>query len=123
MSLARNKYLVPILTVLILIGVAAAVLALTRAASEHLAPLKPRVLIFGATWCPRCPTDKAVQKLANDFPAVIVEHIDVDRRAALAKFYHVKQLPTFIVCDIAGCKVFNSMTAVRAWLTKLNHEQ
>lgn len=79
-------------------------------------PPKPRILIFGATWCPYCPTESDIQKLANDFPTLEVQHIDVDENKALAEQYHIKTLPTFIVCTDKGCLIFHTLQEVRKWL-------
>jgi len=103
--------------VLVIVAAIAAVVKLTATIGENLAPVRPRVLIFGATWCQYCPKEAAVQKLADDFPGADIEHIDVDQERSRAKQYGVRQLPTFIVQMGDDRKVFYSMTAVRAWLT------
>lgn len=110
--------LVPALTIAIIVLVIWGFLALTKKAGENLAPIKPRVLVFGASWCKYCPSERALQQLQDDFPQVEIEAYDADEDAEQFAKYHVQRTPTFIVCDEShGCKVFFSLAAVRGWLT------
>lgn len=116
--LLESKWLVPVLTVVVIVAAIWGVLKMTEKVGENLAPIKPRVLIFGATWCQYCPRPEALQKLANDFPGVEVMHYDIDADKAESRQYHISKVPTFIVCsETKGCKTFHSLTALRAWLT------
>ena len=113
-----DKLLVPTLTILIVAAAIWGLLKLSQKVGENLEPIKPRVLVFGAEWCHYCPRPEAVQKLADDFPNAQVEYYDVDKDKAKARTYHIKKVPTFIVCsETKGCKIFHSMPALRAWLT------
>lgn len=112
-----DKLLVPCLTIAILVLVIWGVLRLTQAIGENLEPVKPRVLVFGASWCHACPSERALQQLQEDFPNVEVVHYDADMDTEQFEKYHIRTLPTLIVCGEKGCKVFNSLVALRAWLT------
>lgn len=118
-KLLQSKWLVPALTILIVAGAIWGLLKLTQKVGENLAPIKPRVLVFGAKWCQYCPTDQQLADLQHDYPDVEIIHVDVDRRPELAKQYHVKRLPTIIVCEDdgkTGCFLFRSLRELRDWL-------
>jgi thioredoxin 1 len=53
---------------------------------------------FHADWCGPCKTqDPIVDELAEDYPDLEVEKIDVDEQQDVANEYQVRSLPTLIV--------------------------
>jgi len=115
-----HRYGILILTLILLtIGVVALV-KLTAVAGQNLEPIRPRLLIFGATWCQFCPTDGQVDKLRSDYPGVEIIHYDVDKDRTPTAKYHIARVPTFILCDPSGgCKMFHSIREVRKYLNAL----
>ena len=117
-----SRWIVPVVTLLVILAIVATVLKLSQKVGENLAPIKPRVLVFGATYCGACPSDHEIDQLRKEFPHADIEHIQIDAstygRAMQAK-YHIHQTPTFIVCTKAGCKVFYSLSSLRSWLKGL----
>lgn len=115
-----SRYGILILTLAIVAGLVYGVVKLTQVAGENLAPIKPRVLIFGATYCRYCPSDSEVNALAKEYPWVDVQHYQIDVQGEgheLGLKYHVTRTPTIIVCDGDGCQVFHSLSELRHWLS------
>ena len=53
---------------------------------------------FHAEWCGPCKTqDPILDELAEDYPAVEFEKIDVDEKQDVANEYQVRSLPTLII--------------------------
>ena len=53
---------------------------------------------FHADWCGPCKTqDPILDELAEDYPDVAFEKIDVDEKQDVANEYQVRSLPTLIV--------------------------
>jgi thioredoxin 1 len=53
---------------------------------------------FHAEWCGPCKTqDPILDELAEDYPDVAFEKIDVDEKQDVANEYQVRSLPTLIV--------------------------
>jgi thioredoxin 1 len=53
---------------------------------------------FHADWCGPCKTqDPILEEIAEDYPDVEFEKIDVDEKQDIANEYQVRSLPTVIV--------------------------
>ncbi|WP_181692018.1 thioredoxin [Natronomonas sp. LN261] len=58
---------------------------------------------FYADWCGPCKTqDPILEELAEDFPDVEFEKVDVDDEQDVANEYQVRSLPTLIVENEGG---------------------
>ncbi len=58
---------------------------------------------FYADWCGPCKTqDPILEELAEDYPDVEFEKIDVDEEQDVANEYQVRSLPTLIVENEEG---------------------
>jgi len=58
---------------------------------------------FYADWCGPCKTqDPILEELAEDFPDVEFEKVDVDDEQDVANEYQVRSLPTLIVENDGG---------------------
>ena len=58
---------------------------------------------FYADWCGPCKTqDPILEELAEDFPDVEFEKVDVDDEQDVANEYQVRSLPTLIVENERG---------------------
>lgn len=58
---------------------------------------------FYADWCGPCKTqDPIVEELAEDYPDVEFEKVDVDAEQDVANEYQVRSLPTLIVENDEG---------------------
>ena len=58
---------------------------------------KGKVVYFSASWCSICP--KAIPMflgVAQEFPEVVLEHVDADVNAPQVIQYNIKSLPTFL---------------------------
>ncbi len=58
---------------------------------------------FYADWCGPCKTqDPILEELADDYPDVEFEKVDVDEEQDVANEYQVRSLPTLIVENEEG---------------------
>lgn len=128
-----SRWIVPALVVLILASAVGGLLWLTKAIGENLVPAKPRVIIFGASWCGNCPREAELAKLADEFPNIVIEHVDIDESPGLKQFFGIKQVPTFVVLDdpqpnpegrIKAKAIYRtgSISELRSWLHKREHD-
>jgi len=62
-----------------------------------------RLKDFYADWCGPCKTqDPILEEIAEDFPDVEFEKVDVDANQDVANDYSVRSLPTLVVEDDEG---------------------
>ena len=62
-----------------------------------------RLKDFYADWCGPCKTqDPILEDLADDYPDVEFEKVDVDENQDVANQYSVRSLPTLVVEDDDG---------------------
>jgi thioredoxin 1 len=62
-----------------------------------------RLKDFYADWCGPCKTqDPILEEVAEDFPDVEFEKVDVDQNQDVANQYSVRSLPTLVVEDGEG---------------------
>jgi len=64
----------------------------------------PRLVEFGATWCPPCKqTVPILKELTNEYAGTfVVESIDVDEHRDLARKEGIEGIPTFVFYDADG---------------------
>jgi len=64
----------------------------------------PRLVEFGAEWCPPCKRMVPIlRELTSEYAGTfLVESIDVDEHKDLAKKEGIKSIPTFIFYDASG---------------------
>ena len=117
-----DRYIVLLITLLVIVAAVAGLLWLTKAVGENLAPIKPRVIIFGAPWCRYCPSDAVVQKLADDYDCVIVDHIDIDKHPRMAAKYGVHSVPRYFIEEDGVCTRVQDLGQLKAKLNELCSE-
>jgi thioredoxin 1 len=62
-----------------------------------------RLKDFYADWCGPCKTqDPILEEVAEDFPDVEFEKVDVDQNQNVANEYSVRSLPTLVIEDDDG---------------------
>lgn len=120
-----NRYGILCLTLLIVAGIVFATVKSCNYVKENIP--RPRVVVFGASYCRHCPSDSAVKKLAEHYPGMDVYHYQIDdggEGTEMGKAFGVQRVPQFFFqpmltidyADPAKEKCFHSMTALRAWL-------
>ena len=64
----------------------------------------PRLVEFGATWCPPCKqTVPILKELTSEYAGTfLVESIDVDEHQDLARKEGIEGIPTFVFYDASG---------------------
>lgn len=72
----------------------------TRVKAQQPVGKEACIICFTTTWCPNCPSQKAlVQKVAKEQKVKLIL-VDFDQYPAIAKKYGVEAVPTTFVCQV-----------------------